>query len=108
MPCALLWVGPAAGGRGGPLHTLTARRSSMPTLSHHGVKLSYDDRGAGKPAFVFIHGWTCDRSFFAPQVQHFSRRHRVVSPDLRGHGQSDKPHGEYPISAYADDIAFLI
>jgi len=80
----------------------------MPTLSHHGVKLSYDDRGAGKPAFVFIHGWTCDRSFFAPQVQHFSRRHRVVSPDLRGHGQSDKPHGEYPISDYADDIAFLI
>ena len=39
---------------------------------------------------------------------HFARRHRAVSLDLRGHGQSDKPQGPYPISAYVDDIAFLI
>ena len=32
---------------------------------------------SGKPAFVFVHGWTC--ALFAPQAQHFSRRHRVVS-----------------------------
>src|SRR4029453_15937128 len=25
-----------------------------------------------------------------------------------GHGESDKPQGAYPISAYADDIAYLI
>jgi pimeloyl-ACP methyl ester carboxylesterase len=80
----------------------------MPTMSHNGVKLAYDGRGKGRPAFVFIHGWTCDRSFFAPQVKHFARRHRVVSLDLRGHGQSDKPQGPYPISAYVGDIAFLI
>jgi pimeloyl-ACP methyl ester carboxylesterase len=80
----------------------------MPTITHNGVKLAYDSRGKGRPAFVFIHGWTCDRSFFAPQAKHFARRHRVVSLDLRGHGQSDKPQGPYPISAYVDDIAFLI
>jgi pimeloyl-ACP methyl ester carboxylesterase len=32
----------------------------------------------------------------------------VVSVDLRGHGESDKPRGAYPIAAYADDIAHLI
>ena len=80
----------------------------MPTITHNGVKLAYDSRGKGRPAFVFIHGWTCDRSFFAPQAKHFARRHRVVSLDLRGHGQSDKPQGPYPISTYADDIAALI
>jgi pimeloyl-ACP methyl ester carboxylesterase len=80
----------------------------MPTITHNGVKLAYDSRGKGRPAFVFIHGWTCDRSFFAPQAKHFARRHRVVSLDLRGHGQSDKPEGPYPISTYADDIAALI
>ena len=80
----------------------------MPTITHNGVKLAYDSRGKGRPAFVFIHGWTCDRSFFAPQAKHFARRHRVVSLDLRGHGQSDKPQGAYPIKAYVDDIAFLI
>jgi predicted alpha/beta hydrolase len=80
----------------------------MPTITHNGVKIAYDSRGKGRPAFVFIHGWTCDRSCFAPQAKHFARRHRVVSVDLRGHGQSDKPQGPYPISNYVDDIAFLI
>jgi hypothetical protein len=27
----------------------------MATIGHKGVKLVYDDQGAGKPAFVFIH-----------------------------------------------------
>jgi len=80
----------------------------MATIVHKGIKLAYDDQGAGKPAFVFVHGWTCNRSFFAPQAAHFARRHRVVSVDLRGHGESDKPEGPYPITAYTDDIAHII
>jgi pimeloyl-ACP methyl ester carboxylesterase len=80
----------------------------MATITHNGVKLAFEDRGAGKPAFVFVHGWSCDRSFFAPQAEHFARRHRVVSVDLRGHGKSDKPQGAYPIATYADDIACII
>ena len=81
---------------------------NMATIVHKGIKLAYDDQGAGKPAFVFVHGLTCDRSFFSPQAAHFARRHRVVSVDLRGHGESEKPHGPYPITAYADDIAHMI
>jgi pimeloyl-ACP methyl ester carboxylesterase len=50
----------------------------MATIMRNGVNLAFEDRGAGKPAFVFVHGWTCDRSFFAPQAEHFARRHRVV------------------------------
>ena len=80
----------------------------MATIVRQGVKLAYEDRGAGEPAFVFVHGWTCDRSFFAPQAAHFAERHRVVSVDLRGHGESDKPEGPYPIAAYADDVAHII
>jgi len=80
----------------------------MTTIVHKGIELAYEDRGAGKPAFVFVHGWTCDRSFFAPQAEHFALRHRVVSVDLRGHGESDKPQGPYPVTAYADDIAYVI
>jgi len=80
----------------------------MATIVRNGIKLAFEDCGAGKPAFVFVHGWTCDRSFFARQAEHFARRHRVVSIDLRGHGDSDKPHGAYPVAAYADDIAYII
>ena len=80
----------------------------MAIIVHKGIKLAYDDQGAGKPAFVFVHGWTCNRSHFAHQAAHFARRHRVVSVDLRGHGESDKPEGPYPITAYAEDIAHII
>jgi pimeloyl-ACP methyl ester carboxylesterase len=80
----------------------------MATIARNGIKLAYDDRGAGDPTIVFVHGWTCNRSFFAPQAKHFAKQHRVVSVDLRGHGESDKPLGAYPIAAYADDIAYLI
>jgi pimeloyl-ACP methyl ester carboxylesterase len=80
----------------------------MAMIVHQGIKLAYEDRGAGKPAFVFVHGWTCNRSFFAPQAAHFARRHRVVSVDLRGHGESDKPQGPYTRAQDADDIAYVI
>ena len=80
----------------------------MPSIIHKGVQLAYDDQGAGKPVFVFVHGVTGNRSNFAPQASYFSRRHRVVAVDLRGHGESDKPEGPYPITAYADDIAYII
>jgi pimeloyl-ACP methyl ester carboxylesterase len=80
----------------------------MATIARNGLRLAYDDCGAGEPVLLFVHGWTCDRSFFAPQAEHFARRHRVVSVDLRGHGESDKPHEQYPIAVYADDIAYFI
>lgn len=78
------------------------------TMVHQGTTLAYEDRGAGKPAFVFVHGWTCNRTSCAPQATYFAQRHRVVSVDLRGHGESDKPQGPYPIAAYADDLAYMI
>jgi pimeloyl-ACP methyl ester carboxylesterase len=80
----------------------------MATIVHKGTTLAYEDRGAGKPAFVFVHGWTCNRTFFAPQAEHFVRQHRVVSIDLRGHGESDKPQGPYTRAQDADDIAYVI
>src|SRR4051794_1519973 len=56
---------------------------------------------------LFIHGWTCNRTFFAPQLEHFAKRHRVVAVDLRGHGGSEAPQQAYSLSALADDVAWL-
>ena len=33
--------------------------------------------------------------------------HRVVSVDLRGHGQSGKPQQSYTLAAFADDLAWI-
>ena len=72
-----------------------------------GVRLVYEETGAGDPPMVFVHGWTCDRSHFAAQVAHFSPAHRCVSVDLRGHGESDAPEQAYTIEGFADDMAWL-
>ena len=72
-----------------------------------GISLAYDVAGAGEPAMVFVHGWSCDRSFLAPQVEFFAPEHRVLAVDLRGHGQSGKPApgpGRYDVDVLADDV----
>lgn len=69
----------------------------MPKLDRDGVALYYEEQGQGKPALVFVHGWCCDRTYHAPQVAHFSKTHRCVALDLRGHGESDKPEEGYSI-----------
>jgi pimeloyl-ACP methyl ester carboxylesterase len=79
----------------------------MKTIVRDGVRLVYEETGTGDPPMVFVHGWTCNRSHFAPQVAHFSPRHRCLSVDLRGHGESDKPEQDYTIDAFADDVAWM-
>lgn len=79
----------------------------MQFLSRDGVRLAYDEQGSGSPPMLLVHGWTCDHTYFAPQAEHFSKQHRVISVDLRGHGDSDKPEQEYSMAGFADDLAFL-
>ena len=72
-----------------------------------GVRLAFDTAGEGEPPIVFVHGWSCDRSYFAPQFTHFATRHAVAALDLRGHGESSRPEpGEsvYDIETCADDV----
>jgi pimeloyl-ACP methyl ester carboxylesterase len=80
----------------------------MPFLDSDGVRIYYDDRGQGDPA-VLVHG-------FASNVQNnwgvtgwldlLARDHRVVAPDCRGHGHSDKPHDRaaYSGAIMEDDV----
>ena len=71
------------------------------------MALAYEEAGRGYPPLVFVAGWTCDRSFFAQQVEHFGRRHRVLALDLRGHGESDKPPQDYTFAGHAADVAWV-
>jgi pimeloyl-ACP methyl ester carboxylesterase len=72
-----------------------------------GLRLYFEERGEGAPPLVFIHGWCCDHTFFAPQAEHFARDHRVVSIDLRGCGRSDRPDAGYDMRTFADDVAHV-
>lgn len=79
----------------------------MQKLVRDGVALAYEEAGQGNPPILLVHCWTCDHSFLAPQMKHFSARHRVVNVDLRGHGESDKPQQAYTVAGFADDVAWL-
>lgn len=61
------------------------------------------------PPLVFVHGWTCARRFWACQVQALADRFRIVTFDLRGHGDSDVPaSGDYSTDALADDLQAVL
>jgi pimeloyl-ACP methyl ester carboxylesterase len=80
----------------------------MKHLLRDGTKLCFVETGSGSPPLIFVHGWTCNHTYFAPQHEHFAKKHRVLSVDLRGHGESDKPQAPYPLSMLADDLAWLM
>jgi len=77
------------------------------TLIRDGTALAYEDAGDGEPAVVLVHGIACNRAFMALQARFLEASHRVVTVDLRGHGDSDAPHQRYTISVLADDVGWV-
>jgi len=72
-----------------------------------GVRIGYDEAGAGDPALVLVHGMACDRTHLRHQFDHLRDRYRVVAVDLRGHGVSDKPDGVYDSATFVGDFLAL-
>lgn len=74
----------------------------MPEISNNGVRIIYDVAGHGRP-LILLHGWCCDRSWWTEPgyVDDLRRDHLLISVDLRGHGDSDKPHEP---SAYRSEV----
>ena len=73
----------------------------------NGIRLHYSDQGEGQP-LVMLHGLSDDGTFWAPLAPLLSPPWRVVAPDLRGHGKSDRPPGPYHLARLADDVAALL
>lgn len=78
----------------------------MPTLRLADLDLYFEEAGQGEPVLL-LHGLGSsgrDWELVAPRL---AARHRVVVPDVRGHGRSDKPAGAYGVALFAKDIAAL-
>lgn len=81
----------------------------MPHLDRDGVRLYYEDHGRG-PAVLLSHGYSATSAMWRPQVEALSPSFRVVTWDLRGHGDSDSPSDQALYShelAVADMAALL-
>ena len=81
-----------------PLASLADGVSRFATLD--GSKVHYVSYGSGDRAVVFIHGWTCDASFWQAQAPVYETT-RSLLIDLPGHGQSDKPEIPYTMDLFA-------
>jgi len=78
------------------------------TRSRDGIEIQFETGGTGSPALVFVHGWSCDRSYFAPQLASFAGRHRVASVDLAGHGDSGNGRTDWSVAAFGADVAAVV
>src|SRR3954453_22572054 len=73
----------------------------------HGHRRAYVKAGSG-PVVLLLHGLGCDHSTWDAVIESLSRRYTVISPDLLGHGQSDKPRGDYTLGGYANGMRDLL
>ena len=76
--------------------------------SFDGVEISFDKQGKGAPAIVFVHGWTNNRSVWDEQMDHFSKKYKVIAIDLGGHGQSGDDRITWTMSSFGEDVIAVI
>lgn len=69
-----------------------------------GANVHYTNYGRGETALFFVHGWSCDETVWQEQAPALAERMRVMTIDLPGHGQSEKPHIAYTMDLYARAI----
>ncbi len=83
----------------------------MPYTNNHGIRIHYQVEGTG-PALVLQHGFTSSLEAFRRfgYTTALKDRYRLVLPDARGHGLSDKPHDAeaYTLATRVGDIVAIL
>ncbi len=72
------------------------------------VEIAYTVDGKGDVALVFVHGWSCDKSYWENQVKEFSTSYKVVTIDLAGHGNSGLTRNNYSMNSFGEDVAAVV
>lgn len=73
----------------------------------NGISIAYSDEGTGLP-IVFLHAFPLNRTMWATQEEALSSQFRIITIDLRGHGESDAPLWRYTLDQSADDVSTLL
>lgn len=81
----------------------------MPHFTRAGVKLYYETHGEG-PVILLSHGYSATSQMWRGQFAALSVKNKLVTWDMRGHGQSDYPEAqsEYSEEATVADMAALL
>jgi len=81
--------------------------TEVPFLEVEDGRLFYKIQGEGDP-LVLIHGAWTSHQWWQWQVPALSRRYRVVSLDVRGHGKSSPLKGPYSVDGFLKDLDTLL
>jgi pimeloyl-ACP methyl ester carboxylesterase len=76
--------------------------------SADGVPIRFQALGKGEPTVVLVHGWALDRHVWDGQVPSLSGRHRVVTLDLAGHGESGRERSAWTMAAFGEDVKAVV
>jgi len=79
----------------------------MPESQLDDIKLYYEIEGTGEPV-LFLHGLGSSSAAWEFQKEAFAPQYRLIMPDIRGHGRSDKPPGPYSMALFAADVVDLM
>lgn len=79
----------------------------MTVVRLNGINVGYTEEGRGSPV-VLLHGFPLNRSMWRDQAVGLGATHRVITPDLRGHGETAAPSDEASMEAMAEDVAALM
>ena len=79
----------------------------MPQITINQMKIHYQASGSGA-VILFLHGLgSCGQDWML-QVPVLQKTFRVITPDLSGHGQTDKPQGRVRVAHLASDVLGLL
>lgn len=72
------------------------------------IDLFYFDTKTEGQTILCLHGRGGRAETWSDFIQHNGKEHRIIAPDLRGHGLSGKPIAEYTTEEMAEDIIELL
>jgi len=88
---------------------LEAAGTSNRFVSVDGVRIHYLDAPGGSPPIVMLHGLSANAYCFSGLVgEGLSPTFRIIAPDLRGRGRTDKPATGYSMAEHAADVIGLL
>jgi pimeloyl-ACP methyl ester carboxylesterase len=91
-------------------HLRPVRDVETPSLQFrtiHGYRRAFRVAGSG-PVLLLIHGVGDNSKSWGPVHAKLAQRFTVIAPDLLGHGESDKPHADYSLPAFANGMRDLL
>jgi haloacetate dehalogenase len=96
-------------------HTTVAlfpKESSTTEIQHHtahanGIRQHFLEAGKGAPV-VLLHGFPETSFAWRFQIPEVANYYRVIAPDLRGYGETDKPSSGYDKRNMAKDLRALM